>query len=192
MKTVLKTAPAALAVSVDEIKAHCRITSTVEDTYLETLINAATEHVEQITGRKLVSQTWKLLLDEWPGDAEITLPFGECSAVSSIKYTDSDAVETTWSDSDYVVDTDSVPGRVVIGYGLSWPSVELLHVNPIVVEFVSGYGGADAVPAALKHATKLLVGHWYENREPVVLGTIVANIPLTVDRLIWPFRLFGF
>ena len=192
MKTVLITAPTALAVSVDEIKAHCRITSAEEDTYLETLITTAIEHIEQITGRKLVSQTWKLLLDEWPGDAEITLPFGECSAVNSIKYTDREGVATTWPAENYVVDKDSTPARVVIGYGLSWPSVELLHVNPIAVEFVSGYGVAAKVPAPLKHAIKFLVAHWHENRETVVIGQSVSALPITVDRLIWPFRLFGF
>ena len=192
MKTVLITGPTSTPITVDDVKAHCRITSSTEDIYLESLVKSAIEHIEQVTGRKLINQTWKLLIDEWP-DTEIELPFGQCSAVNSVKYTDKDSNESTWDASNYIVDTDSAPGRVVIGYDKSWPTAQLLHVNPIAVEFVSGYGAnAAAVPADLKHAIKLLVAHLYENREPVMVGQAVTNIPLTVDRLIWSFRLFSF
>lgn len=192
MKTLIITAPEVSPVSLNEIKAHCYIDplDTDVNVHLASLISAATEYVEQVLMRKLITQTWKLLLDNWPGGVEITLPFGQCSAVNSVKYTDTDSVESTWSDSDYIVDTDSVPGRVVLGYGETWPTDQLLHVNPIAVEFISGYGVAANVPVPLKQAIKLLVGHWFENREPVVVGERVYNIPLTVDSLIWPYRLF--
>ncbi len=190
MKTVLVTKPATTAVDLEEIKMHCRVDLDDEDTYLEGLVLSATEDVEQVTGRKLITQTWKLLFNEWPGGAEIILPFGECVSVSSIKYIDVDGVEATWDEENYIVDTDSVPGRVVIGYDKSWPSGQLYSVNPIVVEFVTGYGAAVDVPEKIKHAIKMIVKHWHENREPVLVGASVANIPLTVDRLLWPFRLF--
>jgi hypothetical protein len=36
----------------------------------------------------------------------------------------------------------------------------------------------------LKQAVKMLVGHWYENREPAVIGTIVTQLPFAVQSII--------
>jgi len=53
-------------------------------------------------------------------------------------------------------------------------------VSNVTVRFVSGYGLAAAVPTLLKQAMLLLIGHWYANRESVVMtgrGQIVAEMP---------------
>jgi len=191
MKTKLITAPSVAPVTVTELKAHCRVTFDDDDVYIQALLDAAIMHLEGVAGRKFITQKWKLFLDAWPGGAEIVLPYGDCSAVDSITYKDRDGVQATWASSKYVVDTDSVPGRVVIAYDESWPAETLYNVNPIEVIFDSGYGGtADDIPEDLKHAIKFLVCHWYENREVITTGTIVAPIPKTVDALIWKHRLF--
>lgn len=83
------------------------------------------------------------------------------------------------------MDTDSEPGRVVLKHGQSWPSTTLRTMNPVQVTYVAGYGLAASVPPHLVQLIKLLVSHWYENREPVVVGSITASIPLAVDSLIW-------
>lgn len=41
-------------------------------------------------------------------------------------------------------------------------------------------------------AMLLLIGHWYANRESVVIGTITAEVPMAVDALICPYRHFYF
>lgn len=43
-----------------------------------------------------------------------------------------------------------------------------------------------AVPGTLKHAIRLLVGHWFEHREAI--GNVLTEIPLGVDRLLWGER----
>lgn len=40
----------------------------------------------------------------------------------------------------------------------------------------------------LTTAMLLLIGHWFENREAVVIGTIVAELPMAVEALIAPYR----
>lgn len=42
--------------------------------------------------------------------------------------------------------------------------------------------GVLALP--LQRGIKFLVGQWYEYREPVVIGTIVAQMPYTLDDII--------
>lgn len=37
----------------------------------------------------------------------------------------------------------------------------------------------------VEHAILLLVGHWYANREAVVVGNSPTAVPLAVDRLLW-------
>ncbi|MBY6102304.1 head-tail connector protein [Marinobacter nauticus] len=41
-------------------------------------------------------------------------------------------------------------------------------------------------------AMLLLIGHWYVNRESVVVGSITAEVPMAVDALICPYRHFYF
>ena len=45
-------------------------------------------------------------------------------------------------------------------------------------------------PASFKAALLLLLGHSYNSREAVVVGTIAAELPLAVDSLLWSSRNF--
>lgn len=44
------------------------------------------------------------------------------------------------------------------------------------------------IPASIKHAIKLMVGHYYENREPVNIGNITTELPLGVADLLGQYR----
>lgn len=45
--------------------------------------------------------------------------------------------------------------------------------------------------ASLRMAMLMLVAHWYENREAVIVGSISSAIPLAVESLIQPYRIYG-
>jgi len=47
------------------------------------------------------------------------------------------------------------------------------------------------VPADLVSALMLLVAHWDQNREPVVVGTITSALPMSVDSLLAPYVIPG-
>lgn len=50
----------------------------------------------------------------------------------------------------------------------------------------------DTVPASLKEATRLLVAHWYENREASIVGLSVQEIPYGIRELIREYRKWSF
>jgi uncharacterized phiE125 gp8 family phage protein len=90
------------------------------------------------------------------------------------------------STDDYIVDTNSEPGRIVLPYDGSWPSDTLYPVNPINIEYVAGYGTSTNVPKTIKQAMKLIVGDLYENREnsrDTKYGEL-KEIPLAAKRLL--------
>lgn len=181
------TDPTEEPISVTEAKTHLRVDISDDDTLIEGLIQAARDYLESATRRAFCTQTWRLSLEDWPDKYEIEIPRPPLVSVTSLKYTDSAGTVTTLSSSLYTVDTDSEPGRFVLNYGESWPSVTLGTGTPIQLVYVAGYGGASAVPQWIKQAMYLLVGHWYENREATITGAgVLSNpIPFTLESLIW-------
>lgn len=173
MSLVLKinTEPSAEPLSATDIYDQSRIDGTDEAVLLAAYIAAARQHVENVTGRALLTQTWDMYLDDWPANGVIKLPKPPLVSVTHIKYTDSDDTESTFSADYYSVDTNSVPGRIVLDYGESWPTDTLATNNPITIRFVAGYGAdSTSVPDPILHAMKLLVGSWFENRESLLVG----------------------
>jgi uncharacterized phiE125 gp8 family phage protein len=165
-----------------------------EDTYISRLITKARKKIEKRTGRALITQTWDMYMQGWPSDRDF-FKIGKppLQSVEYIKYTDCDGDVTTWSTDYYDVDIISQPGLVRLGYGDSWPSETLHPTNPINVRFTAGYGDAASdVEEDVIHAIKLLLTHWYENREPVNIGNIVTPIPFGVDDLLGDFIVWGF
>jgi uncharacterized phiE125 gp8 family phage protein len=189
----LKTAPTIEPVDLDEVKNHLRLDSAVEDTLLASLIKAAREHVEALCG-PLLTQTWNQYEDDWPAGDVIPIGKPRLQSVSSITYTDVDSVSATLDTANYSVDTDSeyFP-RIVLEDDGEWPTTDLHPKNPIDIEMVCGYGDeTDDIPEPVRIAILLLVAHWYENRSPVNIGSVVTPLPLAVDSLLTHYRIWGF
>lgn len=153
----------------------------VEDSLLTALITAAREYCEGFTGRALATQTIEAYPEYFCGDMELPRP--PLQSVTSVKYKDSESTETTLTeDTDYIVDTDSVFGRLVLPYNKSWPTFTAYPVNPIRVRYDAGYSDTDPIPQTIKLAILLLVGHWYANREAT--GKVEGQIEFAVKALL--------
>jgi uncharacterized phiE125 gp8 family phage protein len=138
-----------------------------ESDLLTAIIQASREHVEDYTRRALLTQTWYYYLDEWPDQDFIKLPFGNLQTVTSVKYKDSDGTETTMTvTTEYLVETngDGI-GRIVLPYGVSWPSFTSYPSNPITIEFVCGWTAAALIPSKIRAALKMICFDLYTNRE---------------------------
>jgi uncharacterized phiE125 gp8 family phage protein len=182
--------PASEPVTLDEAKEFLSIDAeeTEFDVLIESLITAAREQVEAITGLRLVEQTVDLRASEW-SDLQL-LPIGPVLDVANMSYLDG------------VGDEQAVPGDVYELYGAglsrglqtsigkSWPSDALRRRDAIRLELTIGYG---PVPKPLWAAILLMVGDVFANRETVVTGTSAAKIPtsMAIDSILVNYRLWG-
>ena len=179
------SAPSSEPLTTAELKLHLRVDHSDEDTYIDALGTAARRFCERATRRKFVTQTWDLMYDRFPSGGVFVLPdFSPLQSVSSITYTDTDGnTGQTVSSSDYTVDTSIEPPRIHEAYGASWPATRDIP-NAVSVRVVAGYGDPEDVPETIKAAIKLLVGHWYENREGVTVEGTPREVPVAVSSLL--------
>lgn len=189
MRLSLISAPGESPVSLSAVKAHARVDSADEDALLQALIEAATSLLDGpagILGRAIVTQTWLLELPAWP--ASLVLPIEPVQSVT-ISYLDADGAEVALDPGLFYL--SSRPSHASILYwspGWVEPALSQANAFPVRVRIVAGFGAASATPPAIAQAIKMMVTHWYQQREAVVVGTITANVPLAVDALLAPFR----
>ena len=187
---VVTPASPTIAVTAAEAKTHCRIDSGITDfdTWFANAIAAAQEYVERWTHRILLSSTWDIKFDRFPGGSEaFAIPLIPLASVTSVSYRDSAGDLQVWSSSNYVVSADREPGIIRPAYSVVWPTTRA-QPDAVIVRVVAGYSAAATVPQGLKYAILLLVGHWFANRESVVVGTISGKLEQTVDSLCQSFR----
>ena len=186
MGLTLLTPAASYPVTRAESKLHCRVDGTADDGLIDGLIAAATDYVEQYTGRAIMGQTWKLSLDAF--SESILLPKGPVQSVTSVQYFDTNGDIQTASASLYTFDAASDPSWIVVNSDVSWPDT-LDGVNAVNVTFVAGYS---SVPAAIKKACLLLIGDWYRGRENTLIGTNQPmEMPHAVTALLCNYRAYA-
>ena len=204
IKTSVVTSATGEPITTAEIRSHLRISSTLEDTYLDSLEIVARQRAESITGRKLMPQTHKVYFDMWPDGYCFEMPYTPMQSVptTGIVYKDSTGNSTTFGSTKWDTDIVSEPGRVCLRNGSDWDGDTLYDINPISIEFKCGYStggstslGADergAVQEAIKQAMKLMIGHWYEQREDTNVRYEVYTIPLASEQLLAQYKVFNF
>ena len=187
MALTLITKPTAEPVSVEMAKSHLRVTHNADDAYIEQLCKAVRTWTEGYLHRALITQTWDWKLDHGFPCSPFKVPLPPLQSITSIKYIDIDGVEQTVTSSVYDVDIASEPGRIALAWGQSWPSVRE-QMNNVTIRMVCGYGDVVDVPKEIVHAMKILLSHLYEHREPVIVGAAIANVPHSIESLLWPNR----
>ena len=197
-KRYIKTAAKVLVADCSLGTTVIRLTATsVEDSLLTDIITSAREHVEDITRRALFTQTWDAYLDAFPDADFIKLPFGNLQDAAGtapvITYKDSASTPHTMTvATDYIVETNGEAcGRIVLPYGVSWPSFTPYSSNPIKITFVVGWKTAADIPSRIKSAIKMLCADLYEYRELKMTqaqGNVTEN--KTVQNLLASSRLW--
>ena len=197
----VSTAKVESPITLEEIKDHLQIArgETVEDETLKGLRAASIEMVQNYTGRKLMTQEWKIFYDDWPYEKYMELPFTPLSSSgmqsTGIKYTNSTSGSTDFGSTAWSIDYVSEPPRIVLEPDESWPTDILHSNNPIEIEAQFGYAASSDVPQSIKHAMFLMIGHWYENRENTVYtGGVgqIQEIPSGAKSLLEQYRVEWF
>lgn len=192
MGALLVTPPTLEPITLAEAKAHCNIETPDSDAVVAQFIFAARQWVEGQTHRALMTQTWDFTFNgDWPmvnGDLVLRLPMAPVQSVTSVTYVSDAGTNQTLSAALYRVITKTEHPRIVRAYDASLPAVRCQDES-ITVRAVCGYGdGQGDVPRGLTTAMKLLIAHWYNNRETVNIGNITTELEYTVEALISPYR----
>jgi len=203
MPLQLITPAAEEPVSLAEAKRHLRVESADDDALIASLISAARQAAETLTGRQFVTARWKLVLDSFPGPSLMGVPAGlpfslpahaillpKCpvQSVFAIRYRDMSGTTQTMPRADYTADTACEPARVTPVFGSAWP-VSLPQIGAVTLVFAAGYGDAASVPAGIKSWIKLRVGSLYAHREEVALLASGKIESLSfIDGLLDPYR----
>lgn len=191
MTIKLVTAPTLTPFTLDEVKDHLRQFTNDDDFYIQTLIDAVIMVAQNITRRSLYTTTWKLYLDAFCA-REIKIPRGQLQSITHVKYYDTAGDLQTMSASDYQVDTVSEPGRLHPVQNTSWPTTQYGKLNAVEIQFVAGWVKRFDLPSDLRQAMLYHISHMYDIREPVIVGTIIANVPDSMKALYNPHVIHTF
>jgi uncharacterized phiE125 gp8 family phage protein len=178
------TAPATEPVTLAEMRTQLGITDasdTASDTTITRRIIEARQWVEAHIRRALITQTLEIRMDCFP--EHIQLPYPPVASVTSVKYIDTDGVEQTLGTSNYVLDDYPLVPFIREAYGIAWPSVRD-EPNAVRVRYVAGYGNASDVPATIREAIMLLVGHWMNFQPQSENGVVPARVPLAIHDIL--------
>lgn len=113
----------------------------------------------------------------------IDVPLPPLQSVEAVQYYDFEGTLQTVDPAAYNVSLGT-PGRIQPAYSKVWP-IARPTIDAVQIQFTSGYGDATTVPENVKVAIKMMVAHWYENRE-AVSAVSMAAVPMCVDALLSP------
>lgn len=205
--------PVVEPVTLAETKKHLRVDSDLqeEDALIEDCIIAARLSLEDKYKIRLVTQTVELRMDyfgeqqdhtsygwwgwnslysyrgiwgwPWWNAIEVQPPL---QSVTSIQYYDPEnQLQTFPADSYDTARKQSNPAFIFPLPGKQWP-LTAPRPDAVIVTYVAGWTDPKKVPLDIKQALKLLIGHFYNNREQFVLGTVrtkAVEMPWGVDAL---------
>ncbi|WP_430009970.1 head-tail connector protein [Methylophaga lonarensis] len=179
--------PEAEPVTLQEARDQVRADNNDEDALLSEYIAAARDYCEKRTGLPLMPQTFVLYADRFFPEMVLKPNLLE---VVAVRYLDVNGDEQTVDAADYVANKVGTLGSVYPAYQQQWPQT-LPVKNAVQVEFKCGFASRNKVPDSIRSAMKLLIGHWFLNREAVVIGATVSELPAGVEMLLGTNKLWS-
>lgn len=181
MISYLLAGPATEPVTLAEAKAFLRVDDGAEDALIATLVAAARLHIEATTGRALLSQSWRVVLDAWPQERAVRMPVSPLIGITSVTAYDQAGGAHPIGLAQF--QTEAAPARLLLP-----PMVDgmpaLRQRQGIEIDYTAGYGAAAGdVPDDLRQALLVLVGAWFEHRD-----SASEAMPAGFERLVAPYR----
>lgn len=162
MRLVLVDAPAVEPLDATEVRNRLGgIPATVSDETLDAFIMTARQTLDGADGwlqRALISQTWKLLLDDEFPSEPIRIPLPPLISIGAVRYVDPVGVLQTLPEESYQIVEGPRPS-LAPAFGYSWPATRC-QLSAVEIEFVAGYGDApEDVPEPIRTAIAVQVAH---------------------------------
>jgi uncharacterized phiE125 gp8 family phage protein len=151
--------------TLSEVKLHLRVDGDQEDSLILSLIASAVEHFEQSTRRVLARRTIVQKQNGLLPRHTIMLEKGPVTSVTSLTIRKDDSTFVTIPPTDYIVNcgqTETIP-LLAIRTNAQIPQADN-YPGSVVVTYVAE---TIDIPQSINAAIKLLVAHWYENRQAV-------------------------
>lgn len=167
-------------VTLAEAKAQLSILTadTSRDTFITSLIAPARAYVERITRHVFVEGTRTETFRRW-GDY-LELWRRPIASVDSVTYSTSDDPVDDIEYEGFAADLNSFPLRIYPALGGNgFPT--LVDGQTITVTYTTGAVDATSEEYLIgKQAMLLLIGHWFNNREGVVIGDASSEVDFTI------------
>jgi len=177
-KYEVTTAPTWWPISLEEAKAHLRVSHTSEDAIIWDMVRSATEMVERETWTQINQKGITIYLDLWESlRADGVTPI---QTVDSIKYYDENNEIQTLPSADFKTDLKADPIKIDIE---DTPTL-FDRYNAVEIALTVGYSEPCKVPAGLSACVKMVLADLYENRQnfsPVA----VHELPRGTQNLLW-------
>jgi uncharacterized phiE125 gp8 family phage protein len=184
MISYLLAGPAEEPVSLAGAKAFLRVDDSAEDGLITTLIGAARLHVEGVTGRALLAQSWRVVLDSWPDDRQVKLPVSPFMALTEVTAYDASGAGHDVPLAQFLRE----PDRLLLPATVAGMPV-LRERQGIEIDYVAGFGTEpEDVPADIRQALLMLVGYWFEHRDAVIVAGSGAVVPSGFDRMVAGYK----
>ena len=178
-------APVAMPVTLATVKAYIRVEHTHEDSQINDLIATATDHVENMCGCKLMTQTWRQYFDNLPHSRILKLELFPIQSLNAVHIYDMDGVLSNIHVNTLKIDFASRPSWVLFPKNVRSEQM----MNGIELDIIAGYGDSpDTVPASLKSALLQLIAAWYEIRGTTAWIQGTVPIPQVVEKLVSPYK----
>ena len=187
--------PTTLAITLSEAKKHLNVevSETFYDEVITDLIYTAKDLVERRTHLVLFNTTFLAKWERFPeaDDEHFVIPGYPIVSVESLQYYDTNGTLQTLTG--FQESLSSKPAFLAPGVGLDWPDTQEHRIDAVQMAFTAGYGATvTTVPYQVKHLMKLLVAHWFKNREAVLSGTVSKEIELAFNALLNSVRVNEF
>tara|TARA_R110002074_G_scaffold29355_2_gene84188 strand:+ start:4186 stop:4758 length:573 start_codon:yes stop_codon:yes gene_type:complete len=168
--------------SLADAKNFLRVDVSEDDGLITAMIDSAVEYCENYCS-KIFDQ--RIVTYKLKSTSSFIFPLGDLQSVTSVSLRGTlagDYIATT-ADVNYFVLTGS-PGKIILK---DLPSVDSDDMQPM--QIVATHGNPSSkVSKSVIAAVRFLVGHFYENRQAVIVGSVATSIPIGVDSLLNPVR----
>ena len=174
-----------LVISLSEMKDFMKFDLDDEDDLITSLIQGAERVAERYTGLTFLNKTITEYFNSW--ESKLIVSDKPVRSVTAIYVaTDADYTEEEVTSSYYKLfnfDDMSKDPFILLKQGYTLPTIypDTLGVRAV---YVAGFGETpQSVPSSIKLAIKLIVSHWFENRES-------QEIPNEAQRILQKYKVY--